>query len=286
MTIGIYKLIFNNTDKIYIGQSIHIEVRLKQHVNSIKYYNPNKGTKLYKAIRTHGIKSINIIEECDITSLNSLEILYITKFNSFKDGFNSTVGGDMCMSYGEDHPASKLLNEDYIMILWYLSQVPTYTLKQISSILEVSEAIVENISSGTNHNWLIDKYPEIYENVYKLRGKRRHYGTETSILPILIESPEGVSYEITGITDFCLQHKLHRGHLRDVLKSKILSHNGWHLPGSIIKKYPEVKSPNGIIYNIPFGEMKKFTVEHNLSETLFRHLLQGRAKSHKGWKLA
>lgn len=33
-TSGIYKLYFNNCDKVYIGKSVHIERRFKEHQNS------------------------------------------------------------------------------------------------------------------------------------------------------------------------------------------------------------------------------------------------------------
>ena len=36
MTIGIYRLVFKDTDKCYIGQSVHIEKRFKDHLNSFK----------------------------------------------------------------------------------------------------------------------------------------------------------------------------------------------------------------------------------------------------------
>lgn len=283
MSIGIYKLSFNNTDKVYIGQSIHIEARYKEHLNSTK--TPSNKSKLLNAIETYGICGYSILEECIPECLNDLEIAYISKFNSFKSGFNSTIGGTIGGGYGEDHPASSLKNEDYYCILWYLSQIPTYTIKEIAEILDVSESIVENISSGTNHNWLHSLYPELYEIVSTLNSSRRHYATETILSPIIILSPEGVQYQVTKVSSFCAKHDLHRGHFRGVLKGIVNNHKGWHLPSTILKKYPSVKSPKGEIFNIPFGEMRSFTITHNLSETLFRHLLQGKAKSHKGWKL-
>lgn len=284
MTIGIYKLEFHSTDKVYIGQSIHIEVRYKEHLNSIKYY--LSPTKLSKAIQEYGISRYVVLEECKSNRLNDLEIFYIDKFNSFNNGFNSTNGGDMGFSYGEGHPASSLTNADYFCILWYLSQIPTYTLKDISNILEVSESIVENISSGTQHNWLMDIYPELYTKVADIQGKRRHYNTEGTLSPIQLVSPSGVIYTIGKISEFCLEHGLHRSHIREVLKGRVKSHNGWHLLGTQPREYPLVQAPDGTVYSIPFGSMKGFAIEHDLSETLFRHLLQKKAKSHKGWRLA
>ena len=37
---------------------------------------------------------MEILEECDYSKLNEREIFYIAKYNTFKEGYNLTIGGD------------------------------------------------------------------------------------------------------------------------------------------------------------------------------------------------
>lgn len=73
MNIGIYK-ITSPSGKVYIGQSINIEKRFKEHRNSIN----QKQTKLYKSFQKYGYinHKFEIIEECDLEQLNEREIYW------------------------------------------------------------------------------------------------------------------------------------------------------------------------------------------------------------------
>lgn len=97
MTCGIYKIENKINGKVYIGQSINIERRWREH--NCNYI--NSSTVLYKAIRKHGIANFTfeIIHTCSENELNELEIYYIEKYNSFaynsgSNGYNMTFGGD------------------------------------------------------------------------------------------------------------------------------------------------------------------------------------------------
>ena len=79
-SIGIYK-ITSPTNRIYIGQSINIERRIKGYKNLI---NCKCQPKLYKSFIKHG--SLNhiyeIIELCEIEMLNERERFWQEKFDS------------------------------------------------------------------------------------------------------------------------------------------------------------------------------------------------------------
>ena len=98
MTIGIYKIENMIDHKIYIGQSKNIEQRWDEHKWSSQ--NINKGKEyeypLYRAFRKYGIEnfSFEIIEKCKIEELNNKERYWIKYYNSFKEGYNQTLGGD------------------------------------------------------------------------------------------------------------------------------------------------------------------------------------------------
>lgn len=71
------------------------EKRWKEHC---KDYKKEKFEKcpLYSAIRKYGIENflLSTIEQCDDTIVNDREVYWIEYFQSFKNGYNATVGGD------------------------------------------------------------------------------------------------------------------------------------------------------------------------------------------------
>ena len=89
--IGIYKITNQITGEVYIGQSIRIKQRWREHcINSV-----NGTTQLYQAMRNYGLKnfSFDVIEECDKEKLNEREIYWISYYDSFNKGYNMTPGG-------------------------------------------------------------------------------------------------------------------------------------------------------------------------------------------------
>ena len=96
MTCGIYKIENKINSKVYIGQSINIEERWKNHKKSIYSCKDEYDYPLYRAIRLYGIENFEwiIIEECNKEELNNKEKYYIKQYNSITPyGYNQTFGG-------------------------------------------------------------------------------------------------------------------------------------------------------------------------------------------------
>ena len=91
--IGIYKITNKINQKVYVGQSIHIETRWYQHKQETLKERSN--SKLYQAMREYGIDNFEfeVIEECSEKELNEKEQFWISFYNSFKNGYNSNKGG-------------------------------------------------------------------------------------------------------------------------------------------------------------------------------------------------
>lgn len=104
----IYKITNLINNKLYIGKTVtSIAHRWDQHKSAAK----NRGQwALYKAIRKYGEDnfSIEMIEEVDNDNLNNREIYWINYYNSYRDGYNMTLGGDGRIS----------LNRNKIIELW------------------------------------------------------------------------------------------------------------------------------------------------------------------------
>lgn len=90
--IGIYKITNKINGKCYIGQSINIIQRFREH-KSCKADKP-----LYRAFKKYGLKNFKfeILEECTKEKLNEKEIYYIAFYNSTTDGngYNLEHGGE------------------------------------------------------------------------------------------------------------------------------------------------------------------------------------------------
>ena len=98
MKKGYIYIIKNYCDeKVYIGQTRRsIQERFRQHMqpSTIK----KRGfSKFYKAIAKYGKENfyVELLEETTVDKLNEREIYYIEKFDSYKNGYNSTIGGDI-----------------------------------------------------------------------------------------------------------------------------------------------------------------------------------------------
>lgn len=100
---GIYKVTNLINGKYYIGQSLNVIKRLKEHKNDA--YNKNSSTynsSFHRAIRKYGLSNfrIEILETFELTKdisnkLNNAEVKYIKKYNTFdrEFGYNQTLGG-------------------------------------------------------------------------------------------------------------------------------------------------------------------------------------------------
>jgi group I intron endonuclease len=86
-------------NKKYVGYTTRtIEKRWKQHFNAAYKYNNDK--HLYNAMRKYGVENFLFKEECRVSSLEELkelEIFIISELDTYKNGYNNTLGGDgMC----------------------------------------------------------------------------------------------------------------------------------------------------------------------------------------------
>jgi group I intron endonuclease len=101
---GIYIIKNNLNGKCYIGQSVKIRSRIKDHMRNAK--NGKLDLPIYRAINKYGFHNFTIdilesfIPDADMTNtdlikqLDQLEIKYIEEYNAYTDGYNCTKGGD------------------------------------------------------------------------------------------------------------------------------------------------------------------------------------------------
>ena len=104
MTGYIYKFTNRINDKVYIGQTYNLQTRLNSHKSKAL----NTKNKFYNAVRKYGWENFELSILSTITAntkeelstlLDKLEIEYIRQYNSYKSGYNSTLGGHSKRGY-------------------------------------------------------------------------------------------------------------------------------------------------------------------------------------------
>ena len=222
MTIGIYKLSFYNTNKVYIGQSGCIEKRWASHTSNLKL--GKASPKLQEAHNTYGVKSYEILCECSVEELNDLEIEAIQIFDSYNNGFNSTPSATGPCLYGETNPSSIETNEVYKKILQLLVQEsPTLSKRQIAELCNTSIYAVRHLASLETHCWLKQDMPLEYAKLELLKQSKYYRGIQ---YPKLL-SPEGIVYEITHLSNFSKEHNLLQPKVSELMKGTRNTHKGW-----------------------------------------------------------
>lgn len=91
---GIYKITDLTTGKSYIGQSVDIKERFRQHIKSALTY--GKATnKLYSTMQKSGVHNFTfeILEEVPRENLNERETYWIEFYKTKDFGLNTTRGG-------------------------------------------------------------------------------------------------------------------------------------------------------------------------------------------------
>ena len=97
MACGIYYILNKENGKIYIGQSIDLDRRLKEHKTQLKS-NRHENEHLQFSWNTYGEKcfEFSILKKCDEAELDDLETNYIAHFDSTnrEKGYNYETGGN------------------------------------------------------------------------------------------------------------------------------------------------------------------------------------------------
>lgn len=229
MTIGIYKLVFNGTDKVYIGQSVDIERRFSAHLLSFK--KRTASTKLLKAYQEYGIPKIVFVALCNKEYLNIYENILIKLYSSYINGFNG-------LEHAEDLPNRHTNNNGSSLLIFTKKQVldafsifinnPILSMKEISDKANISIGMVAAMIEGRNYIWLADIDPINYSKYISNRGHGNSAQSKGIVYPDIL-SPDNIVYTVTNRSAFAKEHNLDCGALGRVLRKVAKSHKGWKL---------------------------------------------------------
>ena len=166
----VYKITNIKNGKMYIGKTeLTIKERFQQHCRDSKKIEKNN-RPLYKAMNKYGVESF-VVEELEETNFpEEREKYWIEFYNTFKNGYNATIGGDgkryidydlVVNTYKEIQNASKTaekLGISHDTVLKILKN------KKISA-LSSAEVILSQYGKITNMYTLNDEYIQSFPSV-------------------------------------------------------------------------------------------------------------------------
>lgn len=160
---GIYMFKNKVNGKCYVGQSVNLRKRLHDH---IRCYNSNiTDTVIHRAFNKYGLFNFEIIilERLEYYEgikerLDLLEKEYITKYNSYLDGYNSTLGGDagvLGLKMTEEQKAKirrgSILTQRKKEKQVYIEDISTNTIYRFISLSRASKALKIERSNVTRN---------------------------------------------------------------------------------------------------------------------------------------
>lgn len=96
MTCGIYQITNLINNKKYVGQSVDIKKRFREHIFSANHKNSKDANMpIHLAMAKYGTENFNcvILEECSKEKLDEREIFWIEQLQTYKNGYNANTGG-------------------------------------------------------------------------------------------------------------------------------------------------------------------------------------------------
>lgn len=161
---GIYMIKNNLNGKCYIGQSVKLRSRLKDHMRNAK--NGKLDLPIYRAINKYGfhnftvdilesfIPDSNITNEELIKQLDQLEKKYIEEYNAYAEGYNCTKGGDfgvLGLKMTEEQKKKVSENSKKQAVKTY-KPIYLYSVKEKSTIYAISITAASNIANIDRSN--------------------------------------------------------------------------------------------------------------------------------------
>ena len=296
---GIYAWVNEINGKMYIGQTINFYKRIYDEMNGFRNNKHQSMFKLFNAIQKYGIDNFRVVRllECPKEYLNKTEILLIEYYDSKKNGYNCTIGGE---GTGGHKVTQQQIEKQRVAMkqFWTDERCKLHSEKMKVWFNSKPKNEQDEIRSG--HGWWLDKEckKKQIEN-YKLsltpeRIERRrnslirYYEGNDSKRAIKTEiiSPTNEIVEINGTVKFCREYHFATKTLDDVLSGRKIHHKGWHINPEFIFVPPKLKqlaSPDGKIYE--FQSSLRFCREHKLDLGGIKNVIMGKSKHYKLWRL-
>ena len=146
----------DNNKIVYVGQTVNLEYRNKQHMQ----YDPfNKNNKefdypLSRGIRKYGEDAYELIileDNLKKEQLNEREIYWISFYDTYFNGYNQSIGGS--------NPVKPVFSEEKIDVVIEMLKDESYSYKDIVNKTGISMTHIYNINTGKRRKRDNIEYP-------------------------------------------------------------------------------------------------------------------------------
>lgn len=225
MTVGIYSLYWEKQDLVYIGKSIDLESRKRQHLNSL-LNNKHTNFKVQEAFTKYGYPEFIVLEVCNSSKLKELEVQWTAEFEALNSlGIvDPEVGlGDI----GENNPSARHTKLQYLLVFRQLLSTKRLKIREICLNTGVSDNVVNSILYGKKHRWLKDKYPFLYSLMIS-RNSTRNTDANNRVHATFKHEDGTIAY-VTNLSEFSREFGLTPAAVSRVYRGERVQHKGWRL---------------------------------------------------------
>lgn len=157
----------SNQKIVYIGQSIDLETRHKQHVqyDPFNINNREYNYPLSRGIRKYGVEEYELIileENLLQEQLDAREKYWIRFYDTCFNGYNQTIGGS--------YPSKPVFDENTVNMVIEMLKDESYSFQDIVDKTGVSMTHVYNINTGHRRKRDELKYPIRENNIKGTQG--------------------------------------------------------------------------------------------------------------------
>lgn len=223
----IYKAVNNINGDSYIGQTIG-SFQVRKNTHKYEAENDYYDIHFHRAIRKYGFDNFEwkIIEEVDDNKLNEKEVYYIKMFDTFKNGYNSTIGGDSGYILS-DEARNKISNI-------HMGKVNSdETKRKISESVRklyednnFKEDIRQRTIKAMKDSKVIERLSNSHKGyIHSEETKKRMSNSHSKLW--IIESPSMEVFYIKNLKKFCRENNLSNSCMLNVSKGGQKTHKGW-----------------------------------------------------------
>lgn len=249
---GIYIIKNNINGKCYVGQSVKLRSRIKDHLRNIQSHKLD--LPVYRAIWKYGWHNFTLdilesfIPDPDITNdelikkLDQLEIKYIEKYEAYTKGYNCTVGGDygvlgLRMTPEQKKKISNISRETAKKLY---KPVYLYDLQDKSTIYAISLTAAANITGFCR------------ENISRA-AKGEYLTTNNCLVAYTSEELELKKVEYSKLV---ITSHTNKGQFKARYKVRIISKDGINICDSVNKAAEYLGFSSSMIYSVLSGYRK------------------------------
>lgn len=207
----IYKITNKVNNKVYIGQTRYtVESRWRQHKKNFNF--EHRQQPLYLAFAKYGLENFDIeqVEEVPVAQLDEREIYWIAYYDSFRSGYNATIGG-------QGHKRLIWTDDKYDEIrTLYLSG---FTIKKIAELFNVSAWTIQHILISLEVKLRkgpldmnakeAEEFIENYKNGFSLSELAKRYNTDSqTVKRFLLKKGVDIRVKSQILNDEEMQQKM------------------------------------------------------------------------------